>query len=52
MAMLKTISILLMLILIVNIVLFALGRINPLVFWLIIVIAGLIAYKGLPLLKK
>jgi len=44
----KTIAWLLILVLVVNIVLFALGKINALMFWLIIIVAAVVAYKVLP----
>jgi hypothetical protein len=37
---------------ILNLILFAFGRINPLLFWLILAIIGLAAYKILPKFKK
>lgn len=46
------ISIALIIILVANLALFAFQKINTLLFWLIIIICALIAYKGLPVLKK
>lgn len=44
----KNVSIILIAILIANLVLFAFRKIDPLLFWIIILVIGLIAYKGLP----
>ena len=49
---LKIVSIGLIVVLVVNAVLFAMGRIPVLYFWIIIAVIALIAYKGIPLLKK
>ena len=47
----KLIGILFVLLIIVNLVLFVIGKINNYVFWMIIIICGLVAYKGLPRLR-
>jgi len=44
----KNVSIILIVILISNLILFAFRKINPLLFWIIIMVIALIAYKGLP----
>ena len=49
---LKIVSIGLIVVLVVNAVLFAMGIIPVLNFWIIIAVIALIAYKGMPLLKK
>ena len=48
----KIASILLIVILLVNMVLFALGKVGGLYFWITIAVIGLIAYKVLPSIKK
>ena len=48
----KIIAFIFVLILIVNMVLFAFGKITAFVFWFIIALCGLIAYLGLPKLRK
>jgi hypothetical protein len=45
---LKFLAIALILVLILNFILFALKAVNPLVFWLIILIIAFIAYKVIP----
>ena len=39
-------------ILVLNMIIFALGWINDIVFWVIIALGALFVYKGLPMLKK
>ncbi len=48
----KLLSIFLVAILLVNMVLFALGMIKGIYFWMIIIIIGVIAYKVIPLVNK
>jgi len=48
---LKILSLFLVVIVVMNLILFILRMINPLVFWLTIIISALIAYKLLPYLK-
>lgn len=47
----KMISIFLIVVLIANMVLFALGKVKGLYFWAIIVIIAIIAYKVIPMVK-
>jgi len=47
-----TISVILIVLLIINLVLFALNKMNHLSFWLIIIVVGLIAYKLMPRIKS
>ncbi len=49
---LKPLSIILIMLLIANMILFALGRLNGVQFWAIIIIIGIFSYKGIPHLKK
>lgn len=48
----KMMSIFLIVVLIANMVLFALGKVKGLYFWAIIVIIAIIAYKVLPLIRS
>ncbi len=48
----KVTSIFLIIIIVLNLVLFAVGMINQLWFWIITLIIGLIAYKVVPKLSK
>ena len=48
---LKLIAIILVVIVIVNMALFALQIITGLIFWAVIIVIALIAYKGIPSLK-
>ena len=48
----KAIVLILILILIVNISLLALNKINEIIFWIIIIVAAVFAYKILPKIKK
>ena len=48
----KILSIFLIIAMVSSLVLFVLGKINPLVFWGIAIIIALIAYKGIPWLQK
>jgi len=47
-----SVSIILIIILIANLILLALSKIDNLLFWIIIMIIALIAYKGMPYFKK
>jgi len=47
----KSLSILFILFLVVNIILFALKKISELLFWAIIIISAIFAYKILPKIK-
>jgi len=47
----KIISIILILIVVSNMLLFAFGRINDLFFWIVIIICAIFAYKLVPKLK-
>ena len=38
--------------LIVNLVLFGMGKISSTVFWITIAVFALVAYKGMPMLRK
>ncbi|MBD3249007.1 hypothetical protein GF336_03100 [Candidatus Woesearchaeota archaeon] len=49
---LKLLSAILIILLVANITLFALGRLNVVQFWVILAIIGIFAYKGMPYLKK
>ena len=48
---LKTTAIVLVIVIVVNLVLFVMGKISQFWFWIIMVIIGFIAYKVLPKLK-
>lgn len=48
----KILAIILIIIIIANMVLFAMKMINPAAFWSIIIIAAIIAYKLIPYLKN
>ncbi|MBW2979785.1 hypothetical protein KY360_00025 [Candidatus Woesearchaeota archaeon] len=48
----KIISIFLIFVVILNLTLFVLKQIKPGLFWAVIIIAALIAYKGIPKLKS
>ncbi len=47
----RLIGIFFVLLIIANLILFVMGKINGSVFWIIIIICGLVAYKGLPRLR-
>ena len=49
---LKILSLFLVFIVILNLILFILKKIDPLVFWLIIIVSALIAYKLIPYIKN
>lgn len=49
---LKIISAALILILILNLTLFALKMVNPYIFWVIVIAIAIIAYKIMPKLRK
>ena len=49
---LKILSLFLVFIVILNLILFILKKINPLLFWLTIIISALIAYKFVPYIKN
>jgi hypothetical protein len=49
---LKLFSILLIIILTFNLILFVLGRINPLIFWILIIVIAIFAYRILPKLRS
>lgn len=38
--------------LLVNLVLFGMGKLSPAVFWIAIGVFALVAYKGIPMLRK
>ena len=48
----KLIAVLLIIVIVLNLILFALGLVSQLWFWVIIILIGFIAYKILPKLKK
>jgi len=48
----KIIAVFLIILLIINLILFAFKKISNFVFWLIIIICALFAYKGLPYIRK
>jgi len=48
----KLLAILSLLILILNLVLMVLGYLDALVFWGVLIVVALFAYKGLPRIKK
>ncbi|MBW2984258.1 hypothetical protein KY361_04035 [Candidatus Woesearchaeota archaeon] len=48
----KVLSILLIVVVVTNLTLFVMKKINQTLFWTIIIIAALIAYKGIPKLKS
>lgn len=47
----KLLGILFVLLIVVNLILFIIGRIKGYVFWVVIIICGIVAYKVLPRLK-
>ena len=49
---LKLIAIFLLIIVVVNLVLFVMGQITPLIFWVVIIGIALIAYYVIPNLKE
>jgi hypothetical protein len=49
---LKILSIFLIILLVLNLTMFILRKIDPTSFWITIVLIALIAYKGIPYLKK
>ncbi|MBI2573150.1 hypothetical protein HYV86_04790 [Candidatus Woesearchaeota archaeon] len=49
---LKGIGIFFMILVLAAMVLFALGRIPVLTFWIVLILCGLVAFVGLPWLKK
>ncbi|MBT5023353.1 hypothetical protein HOK51_08770 [Candidatus Woesearchaeota archaeon] len=49
---LKGISIVFIVIVVVDFILFFLFRIPPLVFWIVIILSALVAYYGIPFLRK
>lgn len=48
----KAVAVVLIILLVLNMVLFALNKIPGLVFWVAIGVIALIAFKGIPYLKK
>lgn len=48
----KVLAVVLVCWLMVNLVLFGIGRITPLVFWITLAVFALVAYKGMPILRK
>lgn len=48
----KILSVILIIIVIMTLTLFVLKKISTKLFWLIVIIVALIAYKGIPWLKK
>ncbi len=48
----QLISIILLVLVILNLTLFALGKIKPLFFWITLIFAGLVAYKVMPYFRK
>ena len=48
---LKTTAIVLVIVIVVNLVLFVMGKMSQFGFWMIMIIIGFIAYKVLPKLK-
>jgi len=49
---LKILSLLLVFVVVTNLILFILKLINPMMFWLVIIVTGLIAYKWIPYMKN
>tara|TARA_Y100000310_G_C20286467_1_gene625105 strand:- start:229 stop:420 length:192 start_codon:yes stop_codon:yes gene_type:complete len=49
---LKGLSIAVIIILVLNIILVLIGRSNGVVFWFVIIACALVAYKGIPYLRK
>ena len=45
-------SIVLVIVLVINLVYLALGKMDVLLFWFVLIVVGLIAYKGIPYLKS
>jgi len=48
----KILSIFLIIILTLNLVLFSYRKINTMTFWIVIIVIGLMSYKGIPYMKK
>ena len=48
----KVLTIIIIAIMMVNLVLLAAGKINPLLFWIIIAVCAIIAFKAFPTKKK
>ena len=48
----QILALILTVIIVLNFVLFAFGLVNPLAFWVIIIIIGITAYKVIPKIKK
>lgn len=48
----RYVSMVLIVFVILNLVLFSLGKLDPLIFWIIIIIVGLFAYKVVPKFKE
>ena len=49
---LKVVGVVCILLLVLNLVLFIVGRISGLLFWIVIIIAALLAFKVLPKMKQ
>jgi len=49
---LKLLSLALIGVLVLNLVLFVLGKLNEILFWVVIIATAIVAYKVLPKLKK
>ena len=52
MKLIHILSVFLVILVVLNLILMVLGRISLKVFWMVLILCGLIAYKGIPKLKK
>jgi len=48
----KLLSIFLIILLVITLTLFVLKKISSMAFWIIVIVAGLIAYKGIPWMRN
>ncbi len=52
MKLIHILSVFLVILVVLNLILMVLGRISLKVFWMVLILCGLTAYKGIPKLKK
>jgi len=48
----KLIGIFFILLIVIDLILFILGKVSAYVFWMVVIICAIVAYKGLPWLKN
>lgn len=48
----QAISVVFVIIITANLILMILGKIKPIVFWIVIILSALVAYKGIPYVKN